>query len=357
MAAATLKTEDYKKILDFTYLDPFDEDYHKKVLSLMKAYYSWNLVVYTKWASEGRITSYYSMGLDDEFISEMHNHYVTDRIRRRVAEEHMTNSWSGIFYSQEIDLSEYIGSKALDYLHEHNIYYFAILFLATDPMEHYVLCKTKREGPFSDHEKVVLQHIYRLISQNIPRRRRFQENRIVRSVLNRSFEQKGTGLILVDEAWNVLDFNETVFSIVPRNLNLTRVGEIAGYARTLFANVNGEDPESQKEKETVIDNGRRYTLEEVSFLDKDRKRQSYYMITIARNRQADILLNSEIAARYDLTERELQIAELLINGYSNKNMAEDLYISISTVKIHVSNIFRKLRVHTRMDAVMKLTKQ
>lgn len=54
-----------------------------------------------------------------------------------------------------------------------------------------------------------------------------------------------------------------------------------------------------------------------------------------------------------LTERELQILELLANGLTNREIAELLVISLSTVKFHTSVIFRKLDVQTRTEAVVK----
>lgn len=48
-----------------------------------------------------------------------------------------------------------------------------------------------------------------------------------------------------------------------------------------------------------------------------------------------------------LTDREQDIMKLVLNGYSNKEISEKLYISIHTVKNHLTNIFRKLGVSDR----------
>lgn len=50
-----------------------------------------------------------------------------------------------------------------------------------------------------------------------------------------------------------------------------------------------------------------------------------------------------------LTRREKQIAELIRKGLSNREIAEELYISETTVKKHVSNIFEKLEICSRKD--------
>ncbi|WP_174733125.1 response regulator [Mesobacillus harenae] len=53
-----------------------------------------------------------------------------------------------------------------------------------------------------------------------------------------------------------------------------------------------------------------------------------------------------------LTEREKEVLVCLVDGLSNKEIAERLFISDKTVKIHVSKIFRKLSVKSRSQVVI-----
>ena len=55
-----------------------------------------------------------------------------------------------------------------------------------------------------------------------------------------------------------------------------------------------------------------------------------------------------------LSRREVQIAHLIERGLSNKQIARQLGIAATTVKNHVHNIFEKLEVHRRVDAVMQI---
>lgn len=53
----------------------------------------------------------------------------------------------------------------------------------------------------------------------------------------------------------------------------------------------------------------------------------------------------------DLTPRELEILKILVLGYSNEMIAEDLCISPHTVKTHLANIFKKIDVRKRHQAI------
>jgi LuxR family transcriptional regulator, maltose regulon positive regulatory protein len=54
-----------------------------------------------------------------------------------------------------------------------------------------------------------------------------------------------------------------------------------------------------------------------------------------------------------LSERELEILQLLAEGYANREIGDRLYISLSTVKGHISNIFGKLPAKNRTEAVAR----
>ena len=54
----------------------------------------------------------------------------------------------------------------------------------------------------------------------------------------------------------------------------------------------------------------------------------------------------------DLTEREREVLEQLARGRSNDEIAQDLYLSRATVKTHVGNIFVKLDLRDRAQAVV-----
>jgi DNA-binding NarL/FixJ family response regulator len=58
-------------------------------------------------------------------------------------------------------------------------------------------------------------------------------------------------------------------------------------------------------------------------------------------------------ADYHLTERELDVLERLVQGDDYKQIAEKLFLSVFTVRAHLRNIYDKLHVHSKSQAVSK----
>ena len=70
-------------------------------------------------------------------------------------------------------------------------------------------------------------------------------------------------------------------------------------------------------------------------------------------RQRPQITNQE---SFDLTDREKEILTCLVKGMSYKMVADTCFISIETVNVHIKNIYRKLQVHSKSEAVAKAIK-
>ncbi|MBE1299812.1 MAG: DNA-binding response regulator [Alteromonadaceae bacterium] len=64
-------------------------------------------------------------------------------------------------------------------------------------------------------------------------------------------------------------------------------------------------------------------------------------------------VNQQAIAQLQLTERELEVLTHLANGLSNQEIAEAMYLSVSTVKTHLHKTFQKLSVTSRTQAISK----
>jgi DNA-binding NarL/FixJ family response regulator len=64
-------------------------------------------------------------------------------------------------------------------------------------------------------------------------------------------------------------------------------------------------------------------------------------------------MNNEKGEDYNLSDREKQVLQLLVEGYSYKMIASDMFIAIDTVRSHIKKIYEKLHVNSKSEAVAK----
>jgi len=71
------------------------------------------------------------------------------------------------------------------------------------------------------------------------------------------------------------------------------------------------------------------------------------------NRNENFVLDASLVSQLQLSKREMEILNLLALGHSNQEIAAKLFVSLSTVKTHIQNLFEKLEVKRRIQAVEK----
>jgi len=65
----------------------------------------------------------------------------------------------------------------------------------------------------------------------------------------------------------------------------------------------------------------------------------------------DFSINEEEIKRLNLSKRELEVLQLMAEGLSNQEIAEKLFVSLNTIKTHSAQIFEKMEVKRRTQAV------
>jgi len=62
---------------------------------------------------------------------------------------------------------------------------------------------------------------------------------------------------------------------------------------------------------------------------------------------------TDLSIQFELTNREIEVLQQLLQGKSNAEIADQLFLSLSTVKTHTSNLFLKMDVKSRTQAMEK----
>ncbi len=79
-------------------------------------------------------------------------------------------------------------------------------------------------------------------------------------------------------------------------------------------------------------------------------------LNLLRNPTATLITKNE-SEEIKLSKRETEILLHLSKGITYNNIADNLFISPSTVRKHIENIYKKLQVHSKMEAVIKAQKR
>ena len=67
----------------------------------------------------------------------------------------------------------------------------------------------------------------------------------------------------------------------------------------------------------------------------------------------EFVFNEAGFQRLGISKREHEVLELMAHGFSNQEIADKLFVSLNTIKTHASNLFLKLEVSRRTQAIQK----
>ena len=141
-----------------------------------------------------------------------------------------------------------------------------------------------------------------------------------------SFVPPGTAIVLLAD--------DVALDLLPETLALSHIETITG----LFS--KDEPPAALGIAIRQVARGEQYLSPSVATV-------------ILEKRQAAVsLTESEKSTIETLSEREREILDLLAQGLSNKMIAAQLYLSVRTVEGHLANIYSRLSVHSRTEAML-----
>lgn len=146
-------------------------------------------------------------------------------------------------------------------------------------------------------------------------------------------------IIIFDEITSDLSENEgESFLQVIRQLKLQKNKTV------IFISHRTNEIFDISDRVSVLRNGEIIATEDIQVADED------ILIKKMTGREVGNIENGkEILKNLGITEREKEIIDLLLKGYDNKKICEELFISLNTVKTHIYSIYQKTNVKNRME--------
>lgn len=264
-----------------------------------------------------------------------------------------------------IPWDEYESSRYGQYMQSIGLYYQACLYLTDDSgkLASISVFHTKEEGNFDEAELELFAAIAKYVSKHYlsvcnPRRTYIH-------YFHRYFDATGIGAALLDSRLLVVDtnrefqeFSESI--VIHGNLdndfvfsNDTLVREKHQYAQNLVSHF-GSNILNKPERIHIECFQYRFKVysKPIAFTSPSGEVENLYLMLLVQH--AKVTSKNTLDAIDDLTPRELDILQMLLGGNDNAEIADALDITCYTVKTHLQNIYRKFKVASKTDLLIRM---
>ena len=164
------------------------------------------------------------------------------------------------------------------------------------------------------------------------------------------------GFLLLDSSLNVVAFNQEALQVFafPEKIERLRYPAqfLADKVRTVL--VNHRDAEHVTFIKIYKSGMRRYTCRAFRLDGDDHTHARHWTALLVERYSAAIWTVPELAQQFDLTAREQQVVELLLQGMTSKEIATRMNISPNTVKAFLRLVMVKMDVSTRSGILGKM---
>lgn len=300
------------------------------------------------------------LNLDDHYCNVYCKHYYKMDIfkPKNVIKQAIKNiivSANDVMPAQKFKMTEYYN----DFLRKQDIHHEIAIFLQNKAKLIGVigLYRSLKEKSFSTNEierlKNISTHLSRVLADNLL----LEDIRCQKNVLETYAQQSPTGLIVFDQKLKIHFLNERAQEICTE---LVR-GRITESPEKFLNQLVRENFSWQAgfRKLIISPSLKRYIVHVLPAVHFNFQFKELYMVclspehlSLSQQTPKDKALSNNL-----LTEREREVLALVLEGKTNKEIAEALFISIHTVKTHLQNIFKKMNVTNRTSLYRVLSSQ
>lgn len=266
------------------------------------------------------------------------------------------------------DDSSNFSKPSRDYLNllaSHDIAYAALVGASPSmyaPMHVLMVYKTASSGPFTEHERELLEFIGQAFSNSIKPYKTWLQMQQTLSGVDHLLDSFEEGYGILSENGTLIYHNHSFFELASL-LTHESQPDLITQALTAILPLPLESPLLQSQKhgtvfEREIDGIVLKQQAEEHFSSCGHEILHYVSVshkTKPVSSSSEISsVSTEIMLKYGLTIRESEVLHLLTGGANNHDIAKALFVSDSTVRSHIRNIYSKLGVSSRMELLSKV---
>lgn len=336
-----LSKNDYEKIMHFinnTYSDP--SNISITVQSYLSDLFHFHQSLFWLADKQSNMYNLNFFNFADKFIWDYTETYMNkDLMHPKKQIKNVTNKQSILKVNETITPSSFIKSEYYHFLKRHQIIDVMVVYLTDNNYIYGGIGFTRQTGdkPFTQKERHTLQtlstHLLHLVKTSMILDEIEAENVFLRRKIN-----ENPGIIIVNGNQNITFYNDAAKKIIATICPNTSVEE--------FFHNSFNSHLSEEENIIDMDGWKVKVIPLKMRQNPTSKKYSIYLYPQEKKKSNDL--------KALLSKRELEVFDLVLKGYTNEQISEELWISINTVKKHLRNMYEKLGVSNRTSLIYKL---
>ncbi len=348
---STLTDNDYKNLSIFSLLlskgTPDNFEHH--VLNLLYDVFNFKHSLFFNCSSEGYAENIVKHNINDESIEDVINQYLSNNKYKIYSEQ-------VILMNDPLQANEFRNTKYSEFMRRNNLFYDMHLII-NDKGDGIRVFRSIDKGDFSDSEKEIANYLCKILA---PQYKTIQENRKYKQKIDlydRSIDNVNYGFMMLSKDFDLITSNKLAFCYSYDIYGSYDINNAINDFKKMIAE-EFSDNSSQDHENSFQKSMKSFVVEVLStmFINDDNQIDNYYIIHIYNKIWFKKLLDNinHTTEKYNLTDREKEIVSLVSKGLSNKEIADNLFISIYTVKEHIKNVSKKMNVNSRTRIISKL---
>lgn len=358
-----LSNDDYEKIFKFyTFINKDYENYIDSTLTALSDLFGYNLATYAIFDKDSngdrRLISVNSQYISEEVLHSYKEYYFQfDLFFKNIGKLRYSNNSSSVYTTDFFNENEFLDSKYGKFLKYNNIYYEAVLGankITKMPIHILSVYKSKEEENFTDKELKLFSYIGQAFNSSMSNYKKYLLQLEQNEAMNFFSQSTQIGFIVLNQSFQIVKYNDLFIDYASSIFNKDDINAIVNNLIDILENTYNicfKDLHTQMQAQIGEFN---ILISKKNILQFDKSIKTLTLIELhklcKKYNNVDNITN-KLVKKYNFTYRELEILNLITKGYSNKQITEKLFISLSTVKSHTRNIFSKMNISSRNEVI------
>lgn len=358
-----LSSEEYKKILQYTLALSSSKDFYNDTLNYLQILIQFDAAFFISYNNIANMEQTSTYNLNPKMLSLYINDiYKYDPILCKGSKQVISFSPETISIISVKDTTVTRDNQSFIELMKKFNYSCALILNINENGDGLRLFKSN--GLFSTNDINIGKYLDTTLNTLYDNQKRLEKNKHSQKIFEVTKQNMSFGYLVFNKDFKLLESNkmaiDRIYQITEENSMDSMIDKFITIVKNILANPNNASIETVGNE--YYDHIKNYIVEVIKNTDISYHEELdiYYICFIFDKNwfRNAIQINHKVALKhYNLTERENELATLLLDGQSNQNIAQKLCISPYTVKDHIKNIFRKLSVNSREEFILKIFRQ